>query len=263
MPQLVKQLASGINIDAYLPGWRQILSLSPLKTLPVTLFKLVAGRINFISIPIYFTYIMFVFGVVFLSFRAAKFRRRFLFTLAFTPILLMILISFIFPQNQPFRVIYILPVLVIIFAQACFRYPKLFLTLFVYIALVGNLAYFTRPRLQREQWRQAINFLHQTSSSTSTIVVKFTDRLSPFFWYDPQLKVVPALSQFPAEAPDVAKNLGFLSSPQYSRVYLLEYLTDLTDPQRQVEAVLKDLGFSLTKTADFPGVGFIRQYSKT
>ena len=93
-------------------------------------------------------------------------------------------------------------------------------------------------------------------------MVRFSARFSPFYWYDPALPVVPALSEFPATGPDVAQNLSFLVSPQYSRIYLLEYLTDLTDPAHEVEAVIKDLGFTLTDTADFSGVGFIRLYSK-
>jgi uncharacterized membrane protein len=263
IPRLLSQLAAGSSIDAYLPGWRQVLSLSPLKALPVTLFKLAAGRMNFISVPVYYSYIVFVFAVVFLGFRAAKSHRRFLFTMAFTPVFLMILISFVFPQNQPFRVIFILPVLVIIFTQACVKYPKLFLTLFVYIALTGNLLYFTRPRLQREQWRQAIEFLSGRATAQSLVIVKFSDKFSPFYWYDPSLPVMAAVSAFPAQAPDVAGNLDSLSSGTVKDVYLLDYLTDLTDPRRYVESVLGELGFSPAKIYDFSGVGFIRQYSRT
>jgi len=101
IPQLLKQLSSGINIDAYLPGWRNVLSLSPLKTLPVTLFKLVAGRITIISVPLYLAYAVFVIVVIFLSFKAAHLRRNLLFTWTFVPVILMILTSFLFPQNQP------------------------------------------------------------------------------------------------------------------------------------------------------------------
>ncbi len=262
MPELVKQMSSGINIDSYLPGWRQVLSLSPLKALPVTLFKLVAGRINFISTIVYLTYIIFVFAVVFLAFRAVKFQRRFLFTLALTPIILMILISFVFPQNQPFRVIYILPVLMIIFAQACLKFPKLFLTLFIYIALVGNLAYFTRPRLQREQWRQAIEFLAGRYSDTASIVVKFSDKFSPFYWYNPQLPVIASVHGYPARSAQVASSLSSLPLNGVKTVFLLDYLGDLTDPNREVDRVIMDLGYTKEKTFNFEGVGFIHLYHR-
>ena len=262
IPELVRQLSSGLNIDNYFPGWRQILSLSPLKALPVTLFKLVAGRINFISTVVYLSYIIFVFAVVFLAFRAVKFQRRFLFTLTLTPIILMILISFIFPQNQPFRVIYILPVLMIIFTQACLKFPKLFLTLFIYIALVGNLAYFTRPRLQREQWRQAIEFLAGRNSGASSIVAKFPDKFSPFYWYNPELPVIASVPVFPARSADVASSLSSLPLQGIKTVYVLDYLGDLTDPNREVDRTISDLGYIKEKTFNFEGVGFIHHYIK-
>jgi uncharacterized membrane protein len=262
LPQLFKQLSSGTNIDNYLPGWRNILSLSPLKTLPLTIFKLVAGRITLLSWPLYLIYGLFVITVVFLSFRATAQQKNFLFTWIFVPVIFMILTSFLFPQNQPFRVIYIIPGLIIVFVQACLRYPKLFTTFFIYIFIFGNVMYFTRGRLQREQWRQTIDFLHHNSSINSAVVVKFSDAFSPFYWYDPGLKVFPTVSKFPSQAPDVANKLGFLTSPQYSQVYLLEYLTDLTDPGRNTENVLKDLGFVLDKTYDYSGVGFVRLYTR-
>ena len=74
-----------------------------------------------------------------------------------------------------------------ILAGAAVRFPKTFVTLVVYISIVGNVLYFTRPRLQREQWRQAIDFLRQQNI---TVVVKFFDKFAPFYWYDPNLNVV-------------------------------------------------------------------------
>src|SRR3972149_12198524 len=57
LPQFARQLGSGLNIDNYLPGWRQVLSISPVKAFPVIFFKLVAGRISFISKYLYGLYI--------------------------------------------------------------------------------------------------------------------------------------------------------------------------------------------------------------
>jgi uncharacterized membrane protein len=263
LPMLTKQLIMGLNIDKYFPGWRILFSLSPLKTLPETLFQLVAGRINLVSVPLYLLYIAFVIVVVFLAFRAVRQRRNFLFSWVFTPVIIMILVSFFFPQNQPFRVIYIIPALVIIFIQACIRYPKLFTTFFVYIAIFGNIMYFTRPRLQREQWRQTVEFLRQSAGSESAVLVKYNEKFAPLNWYDPQLGVFPVITGFPATAPEVSVNLNFLTSPRFSRIYLLEYLSDLSDPNRQVEMVLSDLGYKLEKTYEFSGVGFIRFYIRT
>jgi hypothetical protein len=124
--------------------------------------------------------------------------------------------------------------------------------------------YFTRVHLQREQWRQTVAFLQQVSNSQSTILVKSTDKFAPFYWYDPGLPVTAAMSEIPAGSPDVARKLSELSTDTVIKnIYLLDYLTDITDPQREVEAVLKDLGFNLNKTYNFTGVGYIRKYIRS
>ncbi len=252
LPQLLTQINSGINIDTYLPGWRQVLSINSLKIFPLTLFKLVAGRIDFLSTVLYLLYALMVFLVIFLSFKAAKLHRLFLLNWAISPILIMMLVSLIFPQNQPFRVIYILPALILIFAQGCFRYPKLLITLFIYIAIVGNVMYFTRPRLQREQWRQAVNFLNIQASS-SPVVVKFPGVLSPLKWYPINFSVYPVMT---------SKQMDFLTNPAVTQVFVLDYLTEITDPNRFVENNLTNLSFTQKKIFDFPGVGFIRQFNR-
>jgi hypothetical protein len=262
LPQLIRQLNSGINVDTYLPGWHQVLSVSAMKAMPLTFFKLVAGRITFISTLIYLVYIVFVLGVTFFAFRFAKNHRNFLFTWVLLPIFLTILISVVLPQNQPFRVIYILPGLILIFSQVIVRFPKLFLTLFLYIAVVGNLAYFSRPRLQREQWRQALEFVSSSAGTDAPVIVKFPDKFSPMLWYSPNLLVLGAVPTFPAKPDEIARRLTPVSASYPSRVYLFDYLGDLTDPNREVDLTLVNLGYQRLKTYDYPGVGFIHLWQR-
>lgn len=257
IPQFVSQLRAGANIDEYLPGWRKVLSISPLKAIPVTLFKLIAGRISFLSRWLYGVYILFVFGVSFAAFILSRHpAKAFLSFWALVPILTMLATSLALPQNQPFRIIYVLPAFILLLTAASLRFPKLFLTFFIYISLVGNVAYYTRPRLQREQWRQALSFLQ---SSGDPVIIKFSDKFAPISWYTPSLNVIPAVPVFPARAKDVSSKLASLSSPS---VFLLEYLTDLTDPDRLTDRTLTELGYNLTHTYDYPGVGFIYEFKK-
>jgi mannosyltransferase len=251
LPQFVRQLNSGVSIDTYLPGWRSLLSLSPWKTFPEIFFKLVAGRINFLSLPVYIFYIFLVLAVIFLSFRHLAVQKNFLTAWTLTPVMLMFLVSFFIPQSQPFRVIYIIPALMLIFAGVSGRYAKFILSAVITVSFIGNYLYFTEKRLQREQWRPAINFLSAASDQNSAVFVKFPDKFAPFYWYNPDLTVF-----------STAK-LAILENQKYSRVFLLEYLTDLTDPQRTAETTLRNLGFSLVSTRDFSGVGFIYEYSRS
>lgn len=257
LPQLYAQLRSGVDIDAYLPGWRSVLSLPFLKALPTVIFKLVAGRISFLSRWLYGLYIVFVFAVTFFGLFVTRHRHSNLYYWVFAPILLLLAVSYWIPQIQPFRLIYILPPLILLFSSASIRYPKLMLTLLVYIALVGNLAYFTRPRLQREQWRQATDFL---KSQQSPVIVKFPAAFAPMEWYAPGLSVIPAFQSMPANDEEISAGLSAIESQR--EVYLLDYLTDLTDPLRLVNSKLTQMGYLLAKTYDYPGVGFIHLYSK-
>ena len=257
LPQFARQLGSGLNIDNYLPGWRQVLSISPVKAFPVIFFKLVAGRISFISKYLYGLYITFVFAVTFTALAVTRIKKHLLFIWVFVPIFSLLFTSLILPQNQPFRVIFVLPGLIILFASACFRYPKLFLTLILYIFLVGDIAYFTRPRLQREQWRQAIGFL---SGQPGITLVKFSDKFAPFYWYSPDYRVIPAVSVYPARKAAVTDSLSAQSLP--SQIFLLQYLTELTDPDLLVDSVIKELGYRQTRIYNFEGVGFIYQYKR-
>ncbi|MEK7154923.1 MAG: hypothetical protein AAB697_02245 [Patescibacteria group bacterium] len=243
LPQFVIQLQSGVNIDQYLPGWRNLLTLSPLKSLPLIFFKFVAGRINLLPKYIYAVYIVFVLAVTAVALLLARGKRRFLYTWLFAPLIGSILLSFAIPQTQPFRLIFTLPALVILLAEASMRFPKLFLTLLIYISIVGNYTYFTRPRLQREQWRQALELVR---SDPALMVVKFPGAFAPMTWYAPNLPVIASQSLPTKE----------------SKLYLFQYLSGLTDPEYKVDSQLQASGYTLQKRYNFEGVGFVDLYQK-
>lgn len=245
LPRFISQLNSGSNIDSTLPGWRSLLTVSTLKSLPLILFKFTAGRINLLPKIVYGLYLLFVLSIVTLSLFFTRQKRPLLFIWLFFPIIASVLVSFKIPQTQPFRLIYTLPALMFFFSQATLKFPKTFITLLVYISITGNFLYFTRPRLQREQWRQAATFLQVQNVP---VIVKFLGPFSPLVWYAPNLQVIAALPSLP-----------FQTSNQ---VFLVDYLGEITDPQNQVVQTLANLGFSRTKTYNFEGVGFIHNYLK-
>jgi len=256
VPQFVTQLRFGVNIDSFLPGWRNVISLSPIKAIPLILFKLVAGRIDIFPKYIYAIYIAFVLSVTFLAIMLSRGKRRLLYSWVLVPLISSIVISFWIPQTQPFRLIFILPGLLILLGEACIRFPRIFIPLLIYMSIVGNFLYFTRPRLQREQWREATSFLQTTNSS---VVVKFPGPFASMTWYAPNLNVVPAVLKFPAREPETSTIIGNSIQTQ-DTVYLLEYLTGLTDPGNLVDRSIENLGFVNTETKNFEGVGFVYKY---
>ncbi len=257
IPQFINQLNAGINIDNYLPGWRNVLSLSPFKALPLTLFKLIAGRIDIIPDKIYILYIAFVLLFTLASLLLINSKKTFIYTFTFIPILLMIAISFVLPQSQPFRVIYILPFLSIAIAQSIVRFPKTFGLICLYILIFGNVMYLTRPRLQREQWRQAGVYLKSTALP---VIVKFPEPFAPLRWYQPDINYISAVTSFPGNESQVSE--VFENKLSSDKIVLVSYLSPLTDPDLAVESQLKKRNFKPQKIVDFPGVGFLTTYYK-
>lgn len=240
LPQFISQLKNGVNIDLYLPGWRYVLTLPTLKAIPVIFFKFIAGRVDLRPEWIYWIYAGFIWGVLFLFLFLSRGKRKFFYVLLFIPLVTSILVSLWIPMTQPFRLITVLPALVILFAEAAVEYPRIVFTFLIYISLVGNVLYLTRPRLQREQWREAIDYLKTQQIS---IVVNFPDKFAPFYWYAPDL---PVLTKVPKDKKEF---------------FYLEYLTGITDPDNDKRNEIEK-NWKLIEIKNFEGVGMIYRYQK-
>lgn len=260
LPQFVRQLNAGVNIDQYLPGWRDLLTLGPVTAIPLVLFKLVAGRINFVSRIAYGVYAGFVLGLVGMAMVLAKAQRGLLLNWLFLPLLAAIALSFVIPLTQPFRLIFILPALILMFVQAMQRFPRLILLLLAYIGITGMVMYASRPRLQREQWRQATEYLQSVATPDSQVVIKFSGNFAPLAWYAPDLAVTPAVPIYPAKLGQVSRQLAPLQ--QIHTIYLINYLGELTDPYQVTEKYLQEERYTKIATFNFEGVGLIDRYER-
>ena len=98
LPRFAEQLQSGVNIDTYIPGWRNVLTLSPIKAIPEIIFKFMAGRINLFPKWIYAIYIVFVLGVTGFAVFLNRLERKLLWIWLGVPILASFLLSFGFPK---------------------------------------------------------------------------------------------------------------------------------------------------------------------
>ena len=92
------------------------------------------------------------------------------------------------------------------------------------------------------------------------IVTGASGNFAPIVWYAPNLPTIAAVPFFPAKPSEVASRLTSISIS--NKVFLLDYLGDLTDPMRVTDTLIHEMGFSEVKVHDFSGVGFIREYQK-
>jgi len=169
-------------------------------------------------------------------------------------------VSFALPLNQPFRLIFVLPAIIMILAQAAVKFPRTFLLLLLYISVAGLVMTYTRPRLKKEQWRETVAFLEAKEDARSSIILKFSANLAPLEWYAPNLKVLPAVPTFPAQIQQVSTNL--VQANLKEQVYVLDYLGELTDPYKTVEQSLMELSYQKQDVFNFEGVGLIHLYIK-
>lgn len=270
VPQLLKQLRAGSNLTSLLPAWQEVASLPVIKALPLTLIKFSLGRIYFIDKGVY----ALVAGVVvvtfgFLFYQALKkFNREKIFLLNWLvlPLLLALMISLFLPMYQPFRLLFTIVPFYLLLAVGVLNLKKkwqpLAIALVLVISLSGLFLYYSSPRFQREDWREATAFIESHQSENSVAFFKFSEPFAPYQWYSQgKVKAIGVLPGLRATPEIVEEKMGE-TIREKENVFLFEYLTDLTDPEHLVEAWLEAHDYQQKAVEDFSGVGFVYNYSK-
>lgn len=270
LPSLLKQLQGGSNIDVYLPGWREMLTLSPLKAIPLTIFKFSAGRIDFDNTILYMVValvVLSIFGYLVLKGIKRELRTNNYFVIFwfFVPLILAYVVSFKIPLNQPFRLLFILPAFYILISlgiDSLSRVKGVFITLVVIISLLGLTMYYLNPRFYREDWRGAVKFLDEKSiEDQAPVVFIWPEPFAPYIWYSNNLGRAYSIGgSMPYAYQEVENSLQSLM--QKDKLYLFRYLQKLSDPNENTKRLLYENNFKLKVTYDFRGVGFIDEYQK-
>lgn len=269
LPQFIIQLKGGLNIDQYLPGWRNVLSLPYYKALPLIFFKFSFGRINFGNLTIYIIValvVLLTFG--FILFRGIKDAKdidsKLIIYWLFLPIILSLLISFDIPINQPFRLLYVLPAFYILLSKGLYSLSKtriIFLLLLITISVLGLSFYYFDSKYWREDWRFASGFILNNSNADSLSIFAWPDPFPPYKYYAQNKFAVGVVNKFPATMLDVERNLAVVNNKK--ELFLFQYLSDLSDPNRVIKKVLESKGFKQDNIYNFRGVGFIFHFTKS
>lgn len=267
LPIFLAQLDTGAIASSNLPAWKFVVGGFDLKALPLTFVKFIIGRISLANKIIY-ALVLFPVGSLFayLLWRSIKymsnFSRSLILTWVIIPPLIATIISLVVPVYSYFRVLFIIPGFVILIAMGILSFKNkirygLFATT-VFIQLFCALVYLLNPTYQREDWKGLVNFFK--SRQPQVILFESSGTLPPFDYYAKgSLNAKGALQDFPAKDESSVSNLEDLLE-SYKEVYLIDYMVQISDPNRLVSKKLINLGYREQDIKNFNGVGFVYYY---
>jgi len=134
--------------------------------------------------------------------------------------------------------------------------------LFLTINLVSLGIYFTNTKFQRENWKGAVSYIQSASDNNSIVLFEASGPFLPFDYYNKgRLKAYGALEGFNSDQKKVAERINQLTQDT-NKVFLFQYLSQITDPEGFVFSELSKSGFVNVSTKDFDGVGFVYEFAR-
>lgn len=288
LPMFLQQLQAGQNLRTEIPGWETVVSIPQLKALALVPLKFIFGVLN-LEPTWPFLLALLMLGILCVKLfwvspkllwknlikNLGQFPKIFtkmtpttqVLLLLITPLLTSWLISFIVPVVRPKRLLFLLPFFLIWFASWLKTHKQTmlvnyFLLTLLLINLFGIVSYWHDGSLQREDWRALKNEIVTTFPRTETLVImSFDEPFAPWRWYEPDY---PTLVTGKRHISDV-ENLTQTLKPAFDKKYVLvfDYLMTLTDPQDEILTTLTDFGFVGRGVIDYPGIGFVRIYTRS
>lgn len=98
------------------------------------------------------------------------------------------------------------------------------------------------------------------NSSRCLVIFAFDSPFAPWKWYASSLLPTAHLDSIQVTDREEARQLAIQASDFY-KVYLFDYLQDITDPQRLIIEELEAQGLTQLPPIDGGSVGFIRRFT--
>jgi len=143
-----------------------------------------------------------------------------------------------------FRFLFVLPAFYLLVAVGLSRLKQKWWGLSLTgVALVVNLVctgiYFGNPRLNRENWREAVAFMEEESEGKKAAAIFVTrNQRDAFVYYAKQVE---------SYGPEGIGN-------DYEKLWLVRYVQPIFDPKDEVRKEIESLGYETTEEKDFNGV---------
>lgn len=268
IPIFFEQLRKGIETSNLISGWKDVVGGVRIKQALLLPAKILIGRITFENKLIYTLLVaiaslpyVFAFKKTLNSFTD---KINFLLFWMLIPTGLAFIFSFFVPIFSYFRFLFILPAFYLLLAYGVDQYRLRFRIVLIVFILIFEIftteAYLLNPKFHREDWKGASDFVNKNSDNQTITLHKNNEIPASFKYY--KLESVNSLAAFnkiPARSFDDLIDLNKSLLP-FNRIFLFDYLVDITDPNRLLEKELEKIGFKKIKNYDFRGVGFIELY---
>lgn len=270
-PAFQEQTENGKWLVTTWPAWKQVAGGATLKQLVLVWTKFTLGRISLSNKTIYYSLIgvsTLVFIIPFIKAFFAKCKTiNFIWLWLTIPLVLGFLTSFWFPAFIYFRFVYLVPAFYILAAWGVSGYKnkklKLILaTLLLAVNVTSWLIYVFDEDQQREQWRQATTFVEGRASDDDVVIFEFPEPIAPYEWYSKGKVEARGVTDSISADGEETSRITLETVRNKEGVYYFEYLRELSDPEDSVRVTLKESGWIVADTFNFPGVGLIYYWRK-
>lgn len=261
-PVFSTQLSGGDFMQNSLPGWNLISGSATAKSLLLIPIKFIIGRINLDPQALYFAVgglliVVFSFFIL-LSLRDRKSKPLWFFFL--TPIILATLVSFKTPILGYWRYLFILPAFISLVAIGIWQLPhklrniSVFFVCLVFIS--ANLYFWFTPRFQREDWRGFTRFIN---GKKALVILPFSGVFAPLTFYQTDAFYFPAQESLGKTGTDLSDKLLPLTK-KYQTIFVMEYLSDLSDPDRKILNTVRQLKQKEKAVYNFNNLGQVYEF---
>lgn len=263
LPTVRTQLSNGNVLSQALPGWSAVSGALSLKSLGLIMAKFTFGRISLANKA---AYALFVVGVslYFLLCSVLTYLKKELRPILiwfYVPLIIATSLSLKIPLLGYWRFVFIIPAFVSIITYGLNHLPEparqFNFAIVIAIFMLGNLTFWTNRVFQREDWRGAGLLISQPKSVS---IINFPGPFAPLQFYAPNAYYYADQESLGQMRTDLDQSLPLVLMDK-QRIFVFDYLSDLSDPRRSMLHWLIQAGFKQVKIHNYNGVGFIYEFA--
>lgn len=266
VPSFINQVRTGTN--GLFSGWTSVVSVGTILAVPLTIAKFVLGKMplsdkvrsGFLLAP---EVSLFIFsGITILARKTGKI----LLVFFLVPFVAALFVNLFIPVVAPQRLIFLLPLFVIIlslFLENASKKIKLAgIAIIVFTSTIGLWQYYSNPYIQREDWKSAVSFIQDSQTKDSAVFFAFPSPFAPYIWYyKGNIPSFGLAKDFRVQEDDFRRVSDSIKDK--NKLFYFQYLSSLTDPSSKIPTYIQEKGFIEKGVKDFPGVGFVSVYENS